>query len=386
MTLNSMSCAGEVPSRGLMVRAWAACGAALPVTGFVLAGAWGGHAGAWWSLPVVVLVATVWLLRRPASAVAQNSSKSVRTDDHYETQRMLQQVVQVWKRNVDAAQAHSERSMHALLESFSSISTHLEQALGSQGDNPLLEVGAIDALLLDNKPQLDRLLETTRAAVKLKNEMAQGVAEMAQTLSELVTLSKEVQTISRATHLLAMNASVEATRLGRGSGGTSVVAQEVQRLAAQSRDAGLQIARRVTSMQQRMDGLKWLSRKEDMEDDEVELRAEENARAVMAQLIGAVAKVTRSSRGIRSANRDVQGDLEKIFVGMQSQDRLSQMMTAVTDDMGRLTAWLAGAPDSAGGSAHAWLERLEASYTMEELRSSHHNTVTVDKAAGVEFF
>ena len=47
----------------------------------------------------------------------------------------------------------------------------------------------------------------------------------------------------------------------------------------------------------------------------------------------------------------------------------------------------AQAPVAPAAAAPAlWLERLEASYTMEDMRSSHHDTVKIDRAAGVEFF
>jgi methyl-accepting chemotaxis protein len=352
--------------------------------------AWlGAHDAWWWAAAAglgAVWVAMTWLL--PASGQDWADSEIQASAGLGEQPvRLVQQVVPVWKRNMDAAQSHAERSMNALLESFSSISEHLDRALGGQGDSPLLEAGAIDALLTNHRPLLDTLLSATRHAVKLKEQMAQGVNDMSGELAELVKLSKEVQTIGRATHLLAMNASVEATRAaGSAGGGIGIVAKEVQRLAALSREAGIQISRRVTSMHQRMDSLKWLARRNDTDDDEIVLQAEESARAVMAQLIASVSQVTRSSRGIRNANRDVQADLEKIFVGLQSQDRLSQMMASVSDDMVRLSAWMSGSQDEAAVSAAKWLDRLEASYTMEEMRSSHYDTVAVDKTAAVEFF
>jgi len=107
---------------------------------------------------------------------------------------------------------------------------------------------------------------------------------------------------------------------------------------------------------------------------------------VLVALVGSLAEFTRSSRTLRDTSRQVQDDLERIFVGLQGQDRLSQMLEAVSSDMDRFTAWLEGAPDPAGATPARWLERLEASYTMEEQRSSHHDTKVIEREAGVEFF
>ena len=116
------------------------------------------------------------------------------------------------------------------------------------------------------------------------------------------------------------------------------------------------------------------------------IATDENAREVIVALVGSLTEISRSSRGLRDASRQVQSDLEKIYMSLQSQDRLTQMLNAVTEDMARFAAWQQGEPDPAANSPALWLERMESSYTMEELRSSHHNTVAVERTAAVEFF
>lgn len=297
------------------------------------------------------------------------------------------QVVPVWQRNVEAARLQSERSMEGLLESFSRISMQIDQALGMHGTSPVMELGAIDKVLAQHQPLLDRLLGTTHAAVAAKDEMLRGVQSMSESLQEMVPLAKQVQNIARATHLLALNASVEAARAGNGSGGFSVVAEEVQRLAAQSRQAGLDIGRHVVRMQERASGLRHGAGAVDTGQAEVALQAEEAARDVVSAVVESLSQVTRNSRSIRNAGKQVQVDLERIFVGLQSQDRLSQMLCAVTADMQRFAEWADGRVDDASAaSARLWLERLEATYPMEELRSSHHDTANVEAQGAVEFF
>jgi methyl-accepting chemotaxis protein len=160
----------------------------------------------------------------------------------------------------------------------------------------------------------------------------------------------------------------------------------VRALAGQSRQSGTHMAQRVNTLKEQVDRALAQTRRHDTEADELALQADENARAVVRSLVGSVAEVSRSSRTLREAGRQIQTDIDDILVSLQSQDRLSQMLTSVTDDMGRLEAVLAGEPDPAAQSAVQWLERLDASYTMEEMRSSHHDTVSIERNAAVEFF
>jgi methyl-accepting chemotaxis protein len=160
----------------------------------------------------------------------------------------------------------------------------------------------------------------------------------------------------------------------------------VRSLAGQSREAGNRLSRHMSTLDGRLGLLARDARQVDTEDDELMLRADQAARTVIRALLGSLAEVSRSSRDLRNAGRQIHSDIEKVFVGLQSQDRLSQMLQSVTEDMTRYSAWLHGADDPAAAQPADWLTRLESSYTMEEMRSSHHGSVVVEQNAGVEFF
>jgi len=393
MSFDSFNAASP-PERGLAAaNPWrsAAWRSALAGTASAGAGALALQEGGW--LVVALLMAAIGaaavvLARRGATAPALVSADdpSLAQASNGQAGLLSQQVVPVWKRNVEAARTHSEKSIEALLESFVRVSSHLDHAVGADKVSMNIEMGGSDELVARHQPQIDTLLATTRAAVRMKDEMLAGVQSLAVTLEDMVLLSKEVQSIGRATHLLALNASVEATRAGQAGGGFGVVAQEVRALAGQARLTGIRIGKHVQTMQDRMTSIAAEVRRHDTDDDEIELQARENAREVIVSLVGSLTEISRSSRGLREASRQVQADLEKIYMSLQSQDRLTQMLNAVTEDMARFSAWQQGEPDAAASSPALWLERMEGSYTMEELRSSHHNTVAVERSAAVEFF
>lgn len=296
------------------------------------------------------------------------------------------QVVPVWRRHIEGAKTYSETSMADLLGSFAAVSMQLDEALGGYTHLSVLDVGSPE-MLATHRTELDQLTNTTRLAVKLKDDMLDVVQWLSDTLSEMVVLSKEVESVSRATHLLALNASVEATRAGESGGGFAVVATEVRALAGQSRQVGMQIGRLVNQMQERINTVRGRVRRHDTDEDEIVRQAELNAHAILAALIGSVASASSASRALRDSSKAVQDELENISVSLQSQDRLSQMLTAVTNDMQRMEEWLSGAEDAAALHPVKWLERLESSYTMEEMKASHHNLVMVDKeSSGVQFF
>ena len=344
----------------------------------------GGPVAAAGALVVSLALVAAWVLRQPATAT--DPADGDVQDDGTRDARLSAQVLPVWQRNVEAARQHSERSSSNLLEAFANVSGHLDQAMGNGAGDGQLDVGAADQLLDRHAGELQQLLAATQDAVRLKNEMQQRLADTARQLDGMSQLAREVMNIGRATHLLALNASVEATRAGSAGEGFAVVAREVRTLASESRQAGTQLTRTLNHLREQLDDLQRQARRLDTDDDEINRRTQQAARAVVLALIGSLAEISRASRDLRLAGREVQNDLEKIFVSLQSQDRLSQMLSSVTTDIERYVAWLHGTHDPAAAVPQAWLERLESSYTMEELRSAHHGTTVVEQETSVQFF
>ncbi|MBK7614971.1 MAG: hypothetical protein IPJ08_10980 [Burkholderiales bacterium] len=364
---------------GLALAAAVATGAALAAAGtWAIAG-----------VALACLLASPWLAR--GAQPAASGSGPARPAPTTQASGLTRQIVPVWRRNVDGARLHSEQSSSALVEAFAAISGQLDDALRGGLQAPRLDSSSIDELLDTHRAELDTLLSSAQRIASLKDEMLAGVMSLSDTLTEMVGLSKEVQTISRATHLLALNASVEAQRAsgvgGQGGGnGFAVVAQEVRHLADQSRQAGIALGKHVARMQERVLALRRSGTMQDTTPDELMLQAEQNARAVLRGLLLGIQQVSRSQRSLQDAGSLVQREVEQILVNLQSQDRQSQMLVSVTDDMARMQQWLEGGDDDAAVSAQRWLERLEATYTMEDMRASHHATVKVEQATEVEFF
>lgn len=299
---------------------------------------------------------------------------------------LARQVVPVWQRNVEAARTHAESEANTLMESFARVSTHLDLALAATTDAPMLDMMAIDEIIQRHRGELELLQADTRQALSVARRVMDHLGQVGDSVATMTTLANEVQGIARATHMLALNASVEATRAGAAGSGFAVVARDVGELAGQSRQAASQIALQVKQVRERIADLQLARHTLDLDDEDLTLRAEANARAAINALVGSLGESSRNSRTLRDAGRQAQADVDNIMMSLQGQDRLNQMLQSVAGDMARLERWLAGEPDDAARSAADWLGRLEASYTMEDLRSVHHGTARIEQQAAVEFF
>jgi methyl-accepting chemotaxis protein len=355
-----------------------------------LAGSWlsAQGNGAWLAMCLGAAMGGVgagWL-RRSAAHPATTASGPATPSGQGGTARLHRAVLPVWTRNVIAAREHADRSTHQLLESFSQMLTGLEQTQGDPAAATSAPFVRLDQAVDEHRPAIDRLLASTRQVVALKDQLYGGLQQIDTTLQDMSTLAREVQAIARATHLLALNASVEATRAGTSGEGFAVVAQEVRRLAGQAREAGRRLGQHVSASVERIAELRRCAMRQDTDEDELHRQAEDAARAVLHDMLRSTHAHWETARSLQDGQRSIQEEMERILMELQSQDRLSQMLTAVTDDMERMRRWLDGIDDPHAQSVSQWLERLSSSYTMEDQHTSHHATVAVDKTPSVEFF
>jgi twitching motility protein PilJ len=102
----------------------------------------------------------------------------------------------------------------------------------------------------------DTALETVNGTVRGMESIRETIAETEKRIKRLGERSQEISgivnlinTISERTHVLALNASMQAAVAGEAGRGFAVVAEEVQRLAESSRNATQQIATLVNNIQ-----------------------------------------------------------------------------------------------------------------------------------------
>jgi methyl-accepting chemotaxis protein len=89
-------------------------------------------------------------------------------------------------------------------------------------------------------------MEGIRESIAESEKRIKRLGERSQEITGIVNL---INTIAERTHVLALNASMQAAAAGDAGRGFAVVAEEVQRLAESSRQATQQIAQLVSNIQ-----------------------------------------------------------------------------------------------------------------------------------------
>lgn len=302
-------------------------------------------------------------------------------------QMMISQVVPVWSRQVALTRDAANEGLSQMLELFSQMAPALDAlATGMDTLAPSIEPGAIGHAVSVQAGALDALTAASRRAFEQRDAIAAQLGRCAEAMEELRQIGKTARETARHTRMVALNATIEANRDTSGDGGAKSVAAETRMLADRMAQAGDRIDKLAARLAPELSAARRSAMLQEVPADELRVEIGMLARDALAALLGSSGLSLHGSAALRQATEQLREQLDAVYVHFQFGDRVSQMLTAVSDDMRKFAHWTWSHPNATPLDATEWLAALETSYTMEEQRSQHHGNVHIDRGSEVEFF
>ena len=352
---------------------------------FMLAGAQPATFGFAAALAVIALV-TGWLSVSRQDAGHRQAVETMRrqAEDALTHERAQQvagldevcvEVLPVWSNQIEMARSHTETAITDLSMRFANLSQRLSAAVAaSEGGDASSGQAALVALLRESQDELNSIIASLRAALEVKQSMLGEVQALARFTGDLQKMAQDVADIAGQTNLLALNAAIEAARAGEVGRGFAVVADEVRKLSNLSGETGKKISATVDTVNKAINSTLRISEQYAQQDAEMVKNSEQTIARVLAQFGDATSALSASTETLRQESQAIGGEIANVLVALQFQDRVSQVLMHVRNDLGKLEGHLrehGAGEERAPMDARVWLGELAQTYTMPEQHAVH---------------
>lgn len=314
----------------------------------------------------------------------QSDESQTQKDQLLESMKLnFQQSSQIWRDQIQHLRDDGQADVDELANQFMNVIARLNTAMElfnktigttsqqNGGDGP----SEVETEVRDS---LSAVTASIQSVLDSKNEVVESIQPLCEHTKSLTTMATDISKIASQTDLLALNAAIEAARAGEQGRGFAVVADEVRHLATNSNESGGKIIQSANEInRQVLLVLEQAEHRSVIESKEME-EARESIQSVIKKYQDTEKTVAISSTVILGISDEIQSDINTALVSLQYQDRTSQMLGNMSNNIEKFAIGLTAAIDlmalgeyEQASSSLLDLEQMKGSYTTEPEKKIH---------------
>ncbi|CRM33948.1 methyl-accepting chemotaxis protein [Pseudomonas sp. 24 R 17] len=301
----------------------------------------------------------------------------------------------IWAKQVESSRHQTEEAIVSLANRFTGIAARLQETVqasqhaAGELDGDAAD-GALEALARSDS-ELSQVINSLKATQSSRDQTLAQVRSLTAYTGELRTMAADVAAIAAQTNLLALNAAIEAARAGEAGRGFAVVADAVRSLSSKSSETGQQMSAKVDIINSAITQLVQAASSSADQDSHSVAESENSIQVVLERFQNITGRLAESADLLKQESYGIRYEMTEVLVNLQFQDRVSQILSHVRDNMHALHEHLlqaSRAPDQAlAVDARQWLARMEATYATDEQRRLHHGEAAVQQnSQDITFF
>lgn len=274
----------------------------------------------------------------------------------------------LWARQVGTSRHTGDEAVTSLTRLFATTVKKLETTLQASqkavaqisGDG-----GGVVAALNNSETDLQGVMATLKSMQERKGAI---LAEVGRYADDLNQMAGEVQHIAFQVRLLSFNAAIEAAHAGTAGHGFGIVAAEMRLLADLSAETGAKMRKKIESVAVIDATLaSFVRATEDSGDaDAVSIhKADAAIRDVLRRFKDLTATLSQSVAVMEAEAEQVRGQISDALIEFQFQDRVSQILAHVIENMNKLCDAVKEQTDDAL-DAEEWLRNMARKFSTQE--------------------
>ena len=286
----------------------------------------------------------------------------------------------IWAKQVESSRQQTETAIVSLTGRFTGISSRLEDTVQASqlaaGELAGKSSGGAVQVLAQSEGELVKVIDSLKATQASRDETLAQVRNLTAYTGELRTMAADVAAIAAQTNLLALNAAIEAARAGEAGRGFAVVADAVRSLSSKSSETGQQMSAKVDIINNAITQLVQAASSGADQDTHSVSASENSIQQVLERFKHVTGRLADSADMLQRESFGIRDELTEVLVSLQFQDRVSQILSHVRDNIEDLHVHMQQASQSPEQAvsidARQWLARMETTYATDEQRRNHH--------------
>ncbi|WP_436839570.1 methyl-accepting chemotaxis protein [Pseudomonas brassicacearum] len=286
----------------------------------------------------------------------------------------------IWAKQVESSRQQTETAIVSLTSRFTGISSRLEETVQASqlaaGELAGSSSGGAVQVLAQSESELVKVIDSLKATQASRDETLAQVRNLTAYTGELRTMAADVAAIAAQTNLLALNAAIEAARAGEAGRGFAVVADAVRSLSSKSSETGQQMSAKVDIINTAITQLVHAASSGADQDSHSVSTSEQSIQQVLERFKSVTGRLADSADMLQRESFGIRDELTEVLISLQFQDRVSQILSHVRDNIEDLHVHMQQASQSPEQAvsidARQWLARMETTYATDEQRRNHH--------------